>query len=193
MNILEKDIEDVICHTLGLKNGIELLFNRGLHSVIGYDIFFRQLHLYEYGTADLVGIKFCPYERILSVGVFELKRQSVNIDTLLQASSYITAISDYIENFLGLKTISFTTEYELILIGSCIETKGSFSYLPSIFRDKLKVYSVSIDLEKGIVFKRETGYKLSSRNLEPFSSSERIRSIKSYISDKIRKKVELSE
>jgi len=85
MKFLEKNLEDIIFETDNLK-----LFERGL-PIKGKKL--RQVNLGSYGVADLV----C-FERIkdqVVVTVFELKKDCVNIDALLQALRYVEGIKTY--------------------------------------------------------------------------------------------------
>lgn len=164
MNILEKELEDLIYGCLN-NDKISLLRERGLGCVSRYDVFKRQADLGSYGRLDFVGFRFNASEQIttyiksIHVGVFEIKKGEINIDTYLQAARYCTGIRDYIEKRHNWIEASFN----IYLIGTSI-SKDEFSYLPDLV-DNLSVYTTSIDLEKGIIFKNENGYRIRDAKL----------------------------
>jgi hypothetical protein len=129
--ITEKQLEDFIFNT-----NTEKLYEKGI--TIDYYKIKRQLKIGNYGVADLVSIRRPSYDfyndgsnvsKILYKGcitIFELKRDIINVNSLLQASRYLKGIKKYLKkrNF----NLDFY-DFRIILIGSDLETKGDFVYL----------------------------------------------------------------
>ena len=170
MNILEKELEDLIYGCIQ-EDKVSLLRERGLRVVGKYEVFKRQADLGGYGRLDFVGFNFHASNqsfgcrKSLKVGVFEIKKGEINIDTYLQAIRYCKGIEHYIDE----KYDWIDPDFEVCLIGTSI-SKDDFSYLPD-YIDNLHIYTTKIDLEKGITFKLERGYRLSQPKL-PIGDSQ---------------------
>ena len=82
MKFLEKNLEDIIFETDNEK-----LQERGL-DIRGKK--FRQLRLSHYGIADIVTVS--RIGQSLQIDIFELKKDVITVDTLLQALRYIEGI-----------------------------------------------------------------------------------------------------
>lgn len=185
MEFSEKKIEDLIYNAI--KSGkVDELNKRGLYGINNYKFFCRQLFLGEYGRLDLVGLNyrhtpgwFQEENKVLEVGVFEIKKGEIDIKAFIQAIRYCKAISHYCNAF------PFSVEFKIFLIGTDI-SKDDFCYMGDIINN-VYIYSVSLDLELGITFKRECGYNLTIANFKPQLDVEF--SIKKMIKDVIRKDV----
>jgi hypothetical protein len=106
MNILEKELEDIVYETF-VSNRTALL-NRGLYLQEG--IALRQLNLGSYGIADIVIMKMHKGRSIQKDGshfisrsilctVVELKKETINVATLLQALGYCKGIVIMIKSY----------------------------------------------------------------------------------------------
>jgi hypothetical protein len=163
MNILEKEIEDLIC---GASNAT--LRDRGL-PIKGYKI--RQVGLGNYGIADLVTVNLTKRvykhpdgtyyaDRTADICVYELKKDTINCDVLLQALRYAKGIDELLRD----RNLVDDWNIRIRLIGKQIELKSGFSYLAD-FMDNLDIFTYNIDLEKGLRFERQIGYRLTTPNL----------------------------
>jgi len=150
MNVLEKDLEDLVYETA--KKDANLLRQRGL-PINGYCM--RQVNLGDYGIADMVCFEINDY--CIEVQVVELKKEVININTLMQAARYAKPIKDAVEKaFRGNRRHVFMS---IILVGKKIETSGDFVFLLD-YTHRASAYTVEIDLEKGVVFNHCAGYRM---------------------------------
>jgi len=174
MNILEKELEEIIYETIKQKDGLNKLYERGLWSIKKYDVFARQSNLGDYGRLDMVGFKFYKetdgysYIKTLRVGVFELKKGEINASTFFQAIRYCKGIEKYIDYHY--KGIDLNLEFEIALIGTSICKKGDFIYLPD-YMNNLALYTTKLSLDQGITFHTERGYCLTDANCAPIDKS----------------------
>lgn len=123
MKFLEKDLEDIIYESAKTAQGRESLINRGLDTIEGVNYFSRQVKIGNYGIADL--ITFWRFEKTIQVSVYELKKDAVNIDTLIQCSRYAKGIKRYMNTrFKGCRI-----HVNCILIGRYIEESSDWVYL----------------------------------------------------------------
>lgn len=155
MNVLEKEIEDIIWEASGIQ-----LIERGLEVKLG-SLKWRQLHLGSYGIADMVTVRLVKRVDklngntwVLLVDVFELKKEEINVNTYLQALEYCKGLERF---FSTINTISHTCEFKIILIGKKIDTSSSFCYMAD-FCSNLDLYTYKIDLEKGVRFHKALGF-----------------------------------
>jgi hypothetical protein len=174
MKFLEKNLEDIIYKT---DNG--LLLERGLE-IYGKKI--RQLRIGNYGIADLVTFEkpiyieneykkeheICDFF-VPTITIYELKKDEINIKTLLQSLGYANGIKNYLENrevFIGndffdsevYSTSIKEFKIKIVLIGGKIAKNNNFIYLPNIFND-LSLYTYDYGLD-GLNFKNIYDYKL---------------------------------
>lgn len=164
MNILEKDLEEIIEKTPTLQ-----LQERGL-DVDG--ICKRQLKIGNYGIADLVYIKKdydyafkdnkMQLKPFLNINICELKKDKAGISAFLQAVRYAKGISYYLDkrNFNNYKM-------QITLIAPNIDTQSDFIFLSDLilssqngFISTISNYSVKYNFD-GIEFKHETNYSLT--------------------------------
>jgi len=160
MNFLEKDLEDIIYENANTVEGRELLRERGL-DLGGHT--YRQVSMGKYGIADLVNIFACT-ERInkgfsvhhLIVDIIELKKDIVNVDTLLQAAGYKKAVEEYFYEYCSKAWDDF--EVRVTLIGQKLETASNFVFLLDEL-DWVRVYTYSYSI-RGLEFQENgTWYK----------------------------------
>jgi len=161
MNFLEKDLEQII-----YESDRELLEKKGLY--IGGKLL-RQVRIGNYGVADLVSVsrdvevnynctRLIPY---LEITVYELKKDKIGISAFLQALGYVKGISDYFER----RNINRNVRYNIVLIGSSLDTNSSYAYLSDfVCSDRLSLvnYVYSYDIN-GIKFKSKEGYSLKDK------------------------------
>lgn len=165
MDFTEKDIEDLIFDAIK-NNNTDALQERGLHGINGYDLFSRQLDLGEYGRLDLVGINYDHNRfhvgeyRVLDVGVFEIKRGVINKETFFQAIRYCKGIEDYLDTGFNMKA-----RFEIFLIGTSL-CMDDFCYTADFVRN-LNVFTVKLDLDKGIRFYSKRGFTLADNKFRP--------------------------
>lgn len=155
MNILESEIEEIL-----FKN----LDNRKLLKERGFDFFEQKYYLHpnlgSYGIPDIVGVtvNYCVHSRSRSINVtiYELKKEVVNINTLLQAARYAKGIERFFdENSI---TLNFNEiDFSLVLIGKNIDESSDFVFLTD-FCYNVNLVTYSVDLNYGIVFREQKGY-----------------------------------
>lgn len=161
MNFLEKDLEEII-----YSADKELLAEKGLY-ISG--ILKRQLRIGNYGTADLVSFARNSHPAsqkvnpVLTITIYELKKDKVGISAFLQAIGYAKGIQSYLEK----RSFKLDYEFEIVLIGRELDENSTFVYLLELLpcnyhfaTSFLLCYTYSYDLN-GIKFKQEYGYSLT--------------------------------
>lgn len=154
MNILEKEIEDVV---YGSANSI--LRERGLNI---YGQKFRQVNLGSYGIADIVCIDISKYgERAwgVRVSVIELKKNLIDVNTLMQSARYEKGIRRMLAKSHDLSNA--IVSYSHILIGKEIQKSGDFVFLLDAM-ENATAYTYSIDIISGILFNKCNGFSISN-------------------------------
>lgn len=150
MNILEKEIEDIVFST---SNGLlreRGLFLRGMK--------FRQVNLGSYGIADIICVDMQKYDISqwgIAITIIELKKNLIDVNTLMQSARYEKGIQRLLKRSHNLSSCSVT--YHHILIGKEIQENGDFVFLADAMYNA-NIYTYSIDIEKGILFKPNSGY-----------------------------------
>lgn len=169
MNILECEIEELLFNNL--KNE-QLLRDRGFFSFEQH--YYLHPNFGSYGIPDIVGVTVSNDDfefKSMSVTIYELKKESINIDTLLQASRYAKAITRTISNDEELCIDDI--DIKLVLIGKKIDLNSDFVYFSDICHNVCLV-TYSIDILKGVLFKYHSGYSMTN---------EKLFDLKDYISD----------
>lgn len=160
MKFLEKDLEEIIYNEAIKDGGRESLYERGLYTLRENDVIFRQTKIGAYGVSDLL---FVEYKKqyiegdvilLFDIEVLELKKDTININSLIQAIGYAAGIRSYLRGRGHFCKINIT------LIGKTIENQTSFCYTPDIFNN-VSFYTYKYDFD-GISFKKEYGYKLTN-------------------------------
>lgn len=165
MNFLEKNLEDII-----YEADNNALNDRGLN-IYGKKI--RQTKIGNYGVSDLI-----TYKRIknqfgglfLSIQLFELKKDAINMNTFNQACRYARGI----QRFLTGKNIEFNID--VVLVGNQIDMSDSMCYLtnlipcnspemPSDAISSIQFYTYKYDFD-GITFKNRDGFVLTNEGFE---------------------------
>ena len=136
MDFIEKDLEEIIWETQKTDEGRKLLAERGL-DIRGK--MFRQFNLGEYGTCDLLTIEF--YDKYPHISVYELKRDLIDVNAVMQVCRYVTAIRRYIK--YKYDSGCDVTSY---LIGKTIQTNNDFVFLCNELNNiEILLYSIDIN------------------------------------------------
>lgn len=164
MNVLEKEIEDLIWH--GITKDRYAMNSKGLHIHDTYH-YFRQFDIGNYGRPDIVGFDFQLKpsfgDRNIKIHIIEIKKDEVNAGTFLQAIRYCHGINRYVEKSLPNCTVSF----QIDLIGRTV-SRCDFIYLPNLFSE-VRLFKYEIDFKSGILFKEERNYCLSEESFPPIT------------------------
>lgn len=118
MKFREQTLEDIIWVNAQTEEGREILYERGLD--INGKIY-RQLDLGSYGRLDLLTVEFSEENKCILFTIYELKKDEIRIDALLQAFRYLTALKRHFENG--------AFKVRIRLIGEKIYTSDNFAYL----------------------------------------------------------------
>jgi hypothetical protein len=176
MKFLEKSLEDIIYETENSK-----LNHRGL-SIEGRK--YRQVKLGNYGISDIITFEkpvFInrneylrstkeDYYNIPVFTIYELKKDIVNYDTLIQSINYYKGLLSWFNKSNIFNNVKFYDSdkgdniekdeitMNIVMIGRKIDCKGSFSFIPEVFNN-IKIYTYDYNFD-GIYFKEEYGYAL---------------------------------
>jgi hypothetical protein len=152
MDILEKELEGLFYHALLDDNA--LLYERGLGLHGKPDIVKKQLHIGKYGRADIVTFEralWNPYRKRFEerprIKIFEFKKGEINVDTLIQACTYLAGIKDWIDK--NDRSMLIKPQYDIILVGKSID-KGNWIFLSHLddFSDtSIAVYKYSYRID----------------------------------------------
>lgn len=151
MNILEKEIEDVIYDAI--TSDFNALTEHGLELVC--DMYFRQFDLGEFGIADIIGVSANENKEYAKVEIIELKKDMVNAGAFFQALRYARALQIIFNDFKEV-------DIRIILIGKTIDLKSDACFLSDIFPN-VDLFTWNIDLKLGISFEQHHGYSPSNR------------------------------
>jgi len=157
MEFLEKDLEEII-----FTSDRGALYQAGLY-VSGK--MYRQLRIGEYGIADLVTFdrerhfnKDKHYQHSITITVYELKKDKINISAFLQALGYVKGIQRYLQ----IRNFNHTISFKIVLIGKRLSNDSTFSYLPDFMNNNelltLENYTYYLDIG-GLSFLNECGYQ----------------------------------
>lgn len=157
----EKEIEDLIFNA-----DTNFLSERGL-----YLPYFkkRQLKIGNYGIADIVGYEKAYFFNGVKhtenkIYIYELKKETINIDAFIQAVSYAKGIKRYMEKYKP--NIDFG--FKIILIGKDIDLSNSLVYLPDLFDNEeisISIYTFDYRID-GFYFKEHSGYSLKDEKFD---------------------------
>lgn len=153
MNILEKEIEDLIYEGICFQPA--LMRQKGL-PVYHNTTYLRQFNLGSYGVADIIGFNISRKEagyRSILFNVIEIKKDEINLDTLSQAVRYCRAL----RRLVGCRLRNTNADFGITLIGKKVDTNGDFVFYEDIF-DVVRLFTYEIDFNKGIIFKEQTGF-----------------------------------
>ena len=150
MNFLEKNLEDIIYENSQTEEGRKMLRERGL-DIQGK--LFRQVEIGGFGRIDLLEIRFfrCK-DRLLRplFIVYELKRNSLNRDTLIQACRYLCGLKSHIANYCFASEKRGYPMVVSVVIGESVDDSNGFPFLFKSLRD---VYAMTFSYDiDGIKF-----------------------------------------
>lgn len=177
MNIQEKELEDVISEMI-------LTSHCKLPTKMNYDYILRQFNLNGYGVPDIIGYSINEIintedERIIiiDVGLFELKRDKIDINTYTQSYRYAKGIFNYL-SFISKKFNKYTdiliNDFNIFNIGKTIDKAHEcLCYLPDIIGN-YHIYTYKFTMN-GFGLENESGYSLIdnkfSRNYKDIQQS----------------------
>lgn len=158
MDFYESDLEDILWSCLKSKRGIEVLNERGLE--IGHvnpSLLFRQLRIGKYGIADIVTVKRKLHKLdsgehipLVTVTVFELKKEKINLNSLVQIFRYIKGIERYLQ-IRG--TGSCSVKIKGVLIGKTMNLNGEWLLMSQYLGQLVEFYSYDYTIH-GMEFNR---------------------------------------
>jgi hypothetical protein len=194
MNFLERDLEDLIWEAY--KKDPDNLRKRGLR-MSGTP--FRQLNLGSYGISDIVTVKMVKQvslskennyrgtDRIITINVYELKKDIINTDTFLQALGYCKGIQKIANEYYS----DFFTElrFNITLIGKTLDLKSNFCYI-SDFIDNVNLYTYHADLDKGFVFEQRYDFHLSKESIAILNKEDKTK-LKNMFADQLLEVVQI--
>lgn len=147
MDFYESDLEDIIWYCLKTTEGANKLTERGLDAERPTKLF-RQLKIGNYGIADIVTVE----KRIelykgkffsrLYITVYELKRNSIDLNALVQIFRYIKGIDSYLK-----KRGWNHSDYEIngILIGKSVNNDDWLYMIEHIKNVYIYTYKYTLD------------------------------------------------
>lgn len=149
MKILEKDLKQIVWEA----NSSELR-ERGF-PVTTYSKRIKDLHIGNYGIADMIFVDRA--EGYLNISIFVFKEGKIGISAFLEGVQLRRGIDRYLSKRTNIKKDQIQIYVQLI--GSEVDTSGSFCYLTDIYYDiGFYIYSLGIH---GFSFIKSIGYKLT--------------------------------
>lgn len=152
MDFLEKDLEDVIFECSKTKEGFDLLDDRGIGI---WGKMYRQVNLGSYGIADLISFDISNRYtrtgrriRTLYVKVYELKKDVIGVESMLQVCRYISAIRSLFEDSPHYAECEL--EISGVLIGRRFDKSSDFAFLYNEI-DNIDIYTYDYKID-GIKF-----------------------------------------
>lgn len=123
MDFKEQTLEDIIWDNAQDLEGRKVLSDRGLY-ITG--TIYRQVELGSYGRADLVTVDYDSYKDIINITIYELKKGRIDVNALMQAARYVTALERH--GFIT-EIWKHKVEYKICLIGDSYDSKSDFAFL----------------------------------------------------------------
>ena len=150
----EREFEDV------LMDNSEILSEE-----FGGDSFIRQVNMFGYGVADIVGFSTEKIrdERVLTVTIYELKKGKVDFNAVGQVCRYVKAARRFLEKTKPPEKLKKTRVRVVgVVIGSRIAS-GDVCYVCD-FLDDISAYSYEISAICGLSLKHELGWHQTSED-----------------------------
>lgn len=127
-NFLERDLEDLIYFSDKDKLREKGLDLRGK--------LYRQFNVGRYGIIDLLTVQRIPLNypyrgSYLNITIYELKRKTINQDSLMQSIQYARGIQSYLQK--RREGIEFTIN--ITIIGSSVDLNSNVPYVPNLIQD----------------------------------------------------------
>lgn len=153
MQFLENNLEDILYNT-----DPDSIHSRGLEEFNPYQHIFRQVNLGRYGIADIITVLIYPNKdvvrkRIITITIYELKKDRVDENTFWQAIGYKRGVEEYLLQY-NIRNCSININ--IILIGKQIQSDNNFCFLFGI-TDSIKCYTYEYSWD-GIIFNEESDY-----------------------------------
>ena len=152
MNFLERNLEDIIYENSLTKEGREKLRERGL---VVEGKMYRQVDIGGFGRIDLLECGYVKNSEGMLVPytvVYELKRNVISEDTIMQACRYVCGIKSHLSAAIPKEKTDKRGRPLLWirLIGETCNYNGGFRFLYSCMRN-IDAYTFSYDID-GISF-----------------------------------------
>lgn len=162
MNFLEKNLEDILFDCLGCDDIHKQKIVKGIDH---YHKYIRQQRLGFYGIPDIIGLSIYTKKEKgvrwfeVRIGVYELKKEEINIDTIIQASKYSRGLKYIIIKALFTRFPKLTWEdvkvvNRMYLIGDYIDS-NIYNLLE--FSDSIDVYTYNYNYD-GLKLNKFTQY-----------------------------------
>ena len=180
MDFSEKDLEDIIFEAMKTRKGIKNLRLRGL-PVNGYPA--RQVKLGNYGRIDILTVSLFkklghkPYT--LEFTVYELKKDEIDMDTIIQGCRYVEGLKHLFENTDERIEVVFS----LRLIGRKIDMNDYvfvYNNLPEnfeIYTYKYSMDGISFELHDKTFVRSEPSFSDKIKNIASAPGVAMIRSL----------------
>ena len=151
MDFLERDLEDILFECMCSKKGREILEEHGLDT---NGVVYRQVELGTYGRIDLMTVELDISEAtpFLIITVYELKRNMIDVNALMQGARYITGLRDILSKYDNINAKN--VDFRFRLIGKDIDKNGDFVFLYNLLNMNVEVYTFDFDIE-GMFFNYE--------------------------------------
>lgn len=182
MEVLEKDIEDVVWYLI--NNDRSKLSEIGFPNVYRHPL--RQVRLGEYGVADLISWDYISdvtegvRTRAIYIQIIEFKRDVIGPAALMQSHRYETAIRGIIDSL----SIAYDQlKFHHVLVGSGIDFSGDFPFLyNSSYSTTIVKYT--LDIINGLQFVvADHGWVLNGGH---GLSGDRIKEVKKTLKNQLR-------
>lgn len=140
MRFLEKDLEYIIWDNLFFPEDVGNLNGSGLDCVCYTPYKSRQLRIGNYGICDLVTLE--RGQESLRVTIYELKKDEINIDGVIQLSRYVTGCKRYLRSRFPETEILIRP----VIIGRSIHN-GDWVYLFNTLFNTVLVYTYEYGID----------------------------------------------
>ena len=158
MDFFEKDLEDIL-----FESNPDDLIERGFHHMSRFKK--RQVRIGAYGIADIIGVHRNPNSNQLIFRVYELKRNKVNQESIIQCIRYMHGLYRYLIKKRYGDLSKYLISIHGVVVGGEVRTDTDLIYLPDmigrydgIFQMQLFTYNYKVD---GIRFQQHSYYKLA--------------------------------
>lgn len=158
--ISESKLEDIIYNHLTGDNYSE---NIGEYIGSGSILFTeRQFSLGNYGIPDILTFNCDEPHGIMSISVYELKKDKIDKDALIQVLRYKAGIKKYLD-MMDIDAEEF--EINCILIGGSISENNMFKFITPAVND-LEIYTYDICPDSGIKLTSQDGWCFTDLKLQ---------------------------
>ena len=148
MKILEKDLKQIVW-----ESNLDELRYRGF-PVASTGKMFKDLKIGNYGSADMILVDRVDGNFNISICVF--KEGKIGLAALLEAIKLQKGIDSFLRERKGFR--SDLLHFYINLIGSEIDTSGSFCFIPDLYIE-ISYYLYYLDLN-GLSFTSSDGHRL---------------------------------